>query len=96
MRLNLLSTLCIYIDRVPGQVYPTGESDCVLVEDCEQVTRQLQYSLEVDGVDYARTEVSSPNLDRPLRREADYERFAGQAVSPTLKLPSQGGKVYKG
>jgi len=88
--------LRIYIDRVPGQVYPTGESECVLVEDCEQVTRQLQYSLEVDGVDYARLEVSSPGLDRPLRREADYERFAGQAVSLTLKLPFQGRKVYKG
>ena len=88
--------LRITIDRVPGQVYPTGESEFILVEDCEQVTRQLQYSLEVDGVDYARLEVSSPGLDRPLRREADYERFAGQAVSLTLKLPFQGRKVYKG
>ena len=88
--------LRIYIDRVGGQVYPTGESEFVLVEDCEQVTRQLQYSLEVDGVDYARLEVSSPGLDRPLRRETDYERFAGQAVSLTLKLPFQGRKVYKG
>lgn len=88
--------LRIYIDRVAAQVYPTGESEFILVEDCEQVTRQLQYSLEVDGVDYARLEVSSPGLDRPLRREADYERFAGQAVSLTLKLPFQGRKVYKG
>ena len=88
--------LRIYIDRVGGQVYPAGESEFVLVEDCEQVTRQLQYSLEVDGVDYARLEVSSPGLDRPLRRETDYERFAGQAVSLTLKLPFQGRKVYKG
>ena len=88
--------LRIYIDRVVGQAYPTGESEFVLVEDCEQVTRQLQYSLEVDGVDYARLEVSSPGLDRPLRREIDYERFTGQAVSLTLKLPFQGRKVYKG
>ena len=88
--------LRIYIDRVGGHVYPTGESDFILVEDCELVTRQLQYSLEVDGVDYARLEVSSPGLDRQLRREADYERFAGQAVSLTLKLPFQGRKVYKG
>lgn len=88
--------LRIYIDRVAGHVYATGESEFILVEDCELVTRQLQYSLEVDGVDYARLEVSSPGLDRPLRREADYERFAGQAVSLTLKLPFQGRKVYKG
>ena len=56
----------------------------------------MQYSLEVDGVDYARLEVSSPGLDRPLHRQADYERFAGQAISLTLKLPFQGRKVYKG
>ena len=88
--------LRVYIDRTPGQAYPTGDSEFVLVEDCEQVTRQLQYSLEVDSVDYGRLEVSSPGLDRPLRREADYERFVGQAVSLTLKLPFQGRKVYKG
>ena len=88
--------LRIYIDRQPGHAYPTGESIFILVEDCEQVTRQLQYSLEVDGVDYARLEVSSPGLDRPLRREADYERFTGQAVSLSLKVPFQGRKVYKG
>ena len=88
--------LRIYIDRRAGHAYATGPSEFVLVEDCEQVTRQLQYSLEVDGVDYARLEVSSPGLDRPLRREADYLRFIGHLVSLTLKLPFQGRKVYKG
>ena len=39
----------------------------VTVEDCEKVTRQLQYALEVDEVDYKRLEVSSPGIDRPLR-----------------------------
>ena len=39
----------------------------VTVEDCEKVTRQLQFALEVDGVDYARLEVSSPGIDRLLR-----------------------------
>ena len=60
------------------------------------MTRQLQYALEVDGLAYERLEVSSPGLDRPLRREADFERFAGQEVSLTLKLPFQGRKVWKG
>jgi hypothetical protein len=55
--------LRIYIDRRVGQLYPAGESDLVVVEDCELVTRQLQYSLEVDGVEYNRLEVSSPGLD---------------------------------
>ncbi len=92
----LRGLLRITIDRVPGTTYPTGESEFVLVEDCEAVTRQLQYALEVDGVDYARLEVSSPGLDRPIRRGADYARFVGEQVSITLKLPFQGRKVFKG
>lgn len=88
--------LRVFIDRVPGQTYPTGPSESVTVDDCEAVTRQLQYALEVDGVDYARLEVSSPGLDRPLRTPADYERFQGQAVSLVLKLPFQGRKSWQG
>jgi ribosome maturation factor RimP len=88
--------LRVTIDRVPGQAYATGEGESVLVEDCETVTRQLQYVLEVESLDYARLEVSSPGLDRPLKREADYARFLGQAVSVTLKLPFEGRKVFKG
>jgi ribosome maturation factor RimP len=89
-------TLRVYIDRVPGRAYASGDGEFVTVDDCEQVTRQLQYALEVDTVSYTRLEVSSPGLDRPLRTEADYERFAGQEVSLTLKLPFQGRKVWKG
>jgi ribosome maturation factor RimP len=88
--------LRVYIDRIPGKAYAGGEGEFVTVEDCEQVTRQLQYVLEVDGVEYSRLEVSSPGLDRPLRREADYQRFAGQEISVTLKAPFQGRKVWKG
>ncbi|MDM0111169.1 ribosome maturation factor RimP [Variovorax sp. J22R133] len=57
------------------------------VEDCEKVTRQLQFTLEVDGVDYKRLEVSSPGIDRPLRGEKDFERFAGEIIDITLKAP---------
>lgn len=59
----------------------------VTVEDCEKVTRQLQFVLEVDGVDYKRLEVSSPGIDRPLRGEKDFARFAGQVIDITLKAP---------
>ncbi len=72
----------------------TGEF--VTVEDCERVTRQLQYALEVDGVPYERLEVSSPGLDRLLKHEADFERFAGLQVSVTLKQPFQGRKHWRG
>ena len=50
--------LRITIDRIPGRVY-NQPSEFVLVDDCEQVTRQLQYALEVEGLEYARLEVSS-------------------------------------
>ena len=59
----------------------------VTVEDCERVTRQLQFALEVDGVEYQRLEVSSPGIDRPLRHQADFERFVGEEVDLTLKAP---------
>jgi ribosome maturation factor RimP len=57
----------------------------ITVEDCEKVTRQLQFALEVDGAEYRRLEVSSPGIDRPLRHLADFERFVGQVVDVTLK-----------
>ncbi len=64
-----------------------GEEQYITVEDCEKVTRQLQFALEVDEVEYARLEVSSPGLDRPLRNDRDFERFAGELVDITLKAP---------
>lgn len=67
----------------------------VTVEDCEKVTRQLQFALEVDGADYARLEVSSPGIDRPLRHEQDFVRFVGSEIDITLKeaIGAAGGGV---
>ena len=64
-----------------------GIERVINVEDCERVTRQLQYTMEVEEVDYKRLEVSSPGIDRPLRGEKDFERFAGEVVDLTLKAP---------
>lgn len=66
---------------------PQAGEQYVNVEDCEKVTRQLQFALEVDGIEYKRLEVSSPGIDRPLRNEQDFERFAGHVVDITLKAP---------
>ncbi|MEY8689286.1 MAG: ribosome maturation factor RimP [Leptothrix sp. (in: b-proteobacteria)] len=88
--------LCVYIDRVPGHVYPTGSGEFVTVDDCEQVTRQLQYVLEVEGCDYARLEVSSPGLDRPLKKPSDFERHLGLEVDVTLRVVFEGRKKYRG
>lgn len=64
-----------------------GAEQFIGVEDCEKVTRQLQFALEVDAVEYRRLEVSSPGIDRPLKREQDFERFVGEVVDITLKAP---------
>ena len=73
-----------------------GSEQFVTVEDCEKVTRQLLFALEVDGVEYKRLEVSSPGIDRPLRHEKDFERFVGHVIDVTLKAPigaAAGGQV---
>jgi ribosome maturation factor RimP len=57
------------------------------VEDCEKVNRQLQFALEVDGIEYKRLEISSPGIDRPLRHAQDFERFVGHVIDITLKAP---------
>ena len=88
--------LRIFIDRVPGRGYETGAGEFITVDDCEKVTRQLQHVLEVEGGAYERLEVSSPGLDRPLKRQADYERFAGQEIELTLKVPMGSRKKFRG
>lgn len=87
--------LRVYIDR-PAPADPAAEPVAITVDDCEQVTRQLQTVLEVEGVNYARLEVSSPGLDRPLRRPADWQRFAGSAVDVTLRAPLNGRRKFSG
>jgi ribosome maturation factor RimP len=88
--------LRVFIDRVAGRTYETGPGEAITVDDCELVTRQLLYALDVDGIDYARLEVSSPGLDRPLRKPADWQRFAGKEVDLTLRMPFQGRKRWRG
>ncbi len=85
--------LRVTIDRLAAEA-EAGE--LITVDDCEKVTRQLQYVLEVEAFDYSRLEVSSPGLDRPLRNAGHYARFAGQEIDITLKAPFQGRKKYRG
>ncbi len=73
-----------------------AEGGALNVDDCEKVTRALQYALEVEGADYARLEVGSPGVDRPLKREDDFVRFAGEQVLVLLHEPFEGRKRYSG
>jgi ribosome maturation factor RimP len=84
-------------DAVSGLVTGLVPEQFVNVEDCEKVNRQLLFALEVEGAEYKRLEVSSPGIDRPLRHEKDFERFAGHVIDVSLKLPigtaAAGGQV---
>lgn len=58
------------------------------LDDCERVSRQLSHLFAVEQVDYQRLEVSSPGLDRRLRRAEDFARFAGKEINFQLYAPS--------
>lgn len=68
----------------------------ITVDDCARVSHHLSRVFAVEGIDYERLEVSSPGLDRPLKRIADYERFTGHQASVRLKLPLNGRRRFEG
>ncbi len=85
----------VFIDR-PGPAATAEES--VSIEDCEQVNREMSTILDVeDPLPFAYTlEVSSPGLDRPLRSEADYRRFAGRLAKVVVREPVDRQKAFEG
>jgi ribosome maturation factor RimP len=88
--------LRVFIDRLPSVRSGAQGGAFITVDDCERVTRQLQHVLEVEGCDYQRLEVSSPGLDRPLKKPEHFVRFAGEQIDLTLKVAFQGRKKYRG
>lgn len=70
--------------------------DGISVDDCQVVSNQLTRLFMVENVDYDRLEVSSPGLDRPLKKEADFVRFAGEKVQLKLRMPLAGRKNFAG
>jgi ribosome maturation factor RimP len=87
--------LRVQIDR-PGAAATAEE--CVSVEDCARVSRDLSALLDVEDVVPTAyiLEVSSPGLDRPLRREADYDRFAGRRAKLVVGVAVDGQMFFKG
>ncbi|MDR0737378.1 MAG: ribosome maturation factor RimP [Zoogloeaceae bacterium] len=82
--------LRVFIDK-PEK---TGGVD---VEDCAAVSQHLARLFEVEKVGYDRLEVSSPGLDRPLKKPGDFARFAGEAVRLSLRVPLSGARRnYRG
>lgn len=76
----------VFIDRSGG----------INVDDCAAVSNHLTRLLAVEDVDYERLEVSSPGLDRPLKRSADFVRYQGERVQVKMRVPLQGRKNFVG
>jgi ribosome maturation factor RimP len=85
----------VFVDR-PGPAATPEES--VSIEDCEQVNREMSTILDVeDPLPFAYTlEVSSPGLDRPLRGEDDYRRFAGRLAKVVVREAVDNQKAFEG
>jgi ribosome maturation factor RimP len=85
----------VFIDR-PGPAATPEES--VSIEDCEQVSREIGTILDVeDPLPFAYSlEVSSPGLDRPLRGEQDYRRFAGRLAKIVVSEAVDNQKAFEG
>jgi ribosome maturation factor RimP len=78
--------LRLYIDKPEG----------INLDDCVKVSNQLTRLFMVENVDYDRLEVSSPGLDRPLVKPADFVRFAGERANLRLHAPIEGRKRFTG
>ena len=68
----------------------------ITLTDCESVSRQLQRVLDVEGVRYDRLEVSSPGLDRRLKKATDFARFTGHEAEVRLHQPVNGRRNFTG
>lgn len=78
--------LRVFIDKPGG----------VTVDDCTAVSNHLSRWLAVEGIDYDRLEISSPGLDRPLKKVSDFIRFVGEPVKLKLRVALQGQRNFAG
>ncbi len=93
-RSNRGKLIRVFIDLTPEAVAALPKRKkmgaMIAVEDCEKVSRQLTYLFTVENIEYDRLEISSPGLDRPLKKPSDFERFAGLEVTLKLRMPLGG------
>ena len=79
--------LRLFIDKPEG----------ITIDDCVLVSNQLGNVLAVENdIDYDRLEVSSPGLDRILKKESDFLRFVDSKASIKVRMPIEGRKNFVG
>jgi ribosome maturation factor RimP len=81
--------LRVFIDSLPP-----GKG--ITIDDCARVSNHLTRLFAVENIDFDRLEVSSPGLDRPLKKLADFERFAGHEAQLRLRLAVNGQRNFRG
>jgi len=79
--------LRVYIDKSGGGIN---------VDDCASVSNHLSRVFAVEGIDYDRLEISSPGLDRPLKKEQDFVRYTGHKARIKLRVPVAGQRNFVG
>src|SRR3990167_3497200 len=82
-------TIRVFIDA-------PGRDAGIDVDDCAKVSNQLTRVFEVENFDFDRLEISSPGLDRVVKKAEDFERFAGQDVQIKLRIPHGGRRNFQG
>jgi ribosome maturation factor RimP len=89
------AVLRLFIDRPAGS---EGDQSLIGVDDCERVSRDVSAALDVaDSIAHTYLlEVSSPGLDRPLRRERDFARFVGESARVRLEVGVEGRRNFSG
>ncbi len=78
--------LRIFVDKKNG----------INIDDCVAISNHLNRLLTVENIDYGRLEISSPGLDRLLRKETDFLRFRGETIKLKLRIPIQGQRNFVG
>ena len=78
--------LRIFVDKEGG----------VNIDDCVLISNHLSKLLAVENIDYSRLEVSSPGMDRRLKKETDFYRFRGERVKLKLRVALQGQRNFEG
>ena len=102
-RESIGNVLRVIIDR-PDRGVVEAPEDAVGIEDCQRVSHDLSAILDVEESELGEAalaqqytlEVSSPGLDRPLRHEADYRRFAGRLAKVVTTEPLDGQSAFAG
>ena len=72
------------------------KSEGIKIDDCVTISNHLSRLLTVENIDYGRLEVSSPGLDRALRKESDFIRFKEETIKLKLRIPIEGQRNFIG